>query len=252
MYQNFLLPAFSPSEWLNTNTPSGGLNASLDYFNSQPIGQAPLQQLRSNELPYSQPGPSTYYNNYYAPPSAIPTSLLQSQHSSSSTISPSVDVVDNLVASPSPLPPTITPHDSPKRGSKRRAGSLDSNESFDADHIEHDHEIAEGVERDGMIWGMKVEDYRALSARERKRVRNRISARTFRAKRKGKQRSRLYNQSADGRTPLVIGTRSRSKGQSDKSCQRRGQSVTETGCRTQGEIIKVRAGLSVKVCQGGK
>jgi hypothetical protein len=32
---------------------------------------------------------------------------------------------------------------------------------------------------------MKVEDYRALSARERKRVRNRISARTFRAKRKG-------------------------------------------------------------------
>lgn len=31
---------------------------------------------------------------------------------------------------------------------------------------------------------MKVEAYRALSARERKRVRNRISARTFRAKRK--------------------------------------------------------------------
>lgn len=30
-----------------------------------------------------------------------------------------------------------------------------------------------------------MEDYRALSARERKRVRNRISARTFRAKRKG-------------------------------------------------------------------
>jgi len=45
-------------------------------------------------------------------------------------------------------------------------------------------EVPEGVERDGMIWGMKVEDYRALSARERKRVRNRISARTFRAKRK--------------------------------------------------------------------
>jgi hypothetical protein len=44
--------------------------------------------------------------------------------------------------------------------------------------------VPESVERDGMIWGMTVEDYRALSARERKRVRNRISARTFRAKRK--------------------------------------------------------------------
>lgn len=43
----------------------------------------------------------------------------------------------------------------------------------------------EGVERNGMMWGMKTEAYKALSARERKRVRNRISARTFRARRKG-------------------------------------------------------------------
>jgi ABC-type hemin transport system ATPase subunit len=46
----------------------------------------------------------------------------------------------------------------------------------------HDHD--EGVERNGMIWGMKHEEYQALSARERKRVRNRITARTFRAKRR--------------------------------------------------------------------
>jgi hypothetical protein len=78
---------------------------------------------------------------------------------------------------------------------RRRASSFDTDGSHDEDHddplVEVDglgenvYEIAEGVERDGMIWGMKVEDYRALSARERKRVRNRISARTFRAKRKG-------------------------------------------------------------------
>lgn len=43
----------------------------------------------------------------------------------------------------------------------------------------------EGVERNGMMWDMKTEVYKALSARERKRVRNRISARTFRARRKG-------------------------------------------------------------------
>ncbi len=42
----------------------------------------------------------------------------------------------------------------------------------------------EGTERNGMMWGMKTADYKSLSARERKRVRNRISARTFRARRK--------------------------------------------------------------------
>jgi hypothetical protein len=100
-------------------------------------------------------------------------------------ISPlSVEAVDDLVASPSPmLSSRNSPHQSPSRKGKRRAISIDSNE----DQYEHeqDHEVPEGVERDGMIWGMRVEDYRALSARERKRVRNRISARTFRAKRKG-------------------------------------------------------------------
>jgi hypothetical protein len=43
----------------------------------------------------------------------------------------------------------------------------------------------EGSEMDGMMWGMKTVEYKSLSARERKRVRNRISARTFRARRKG-------------------------------------------------------------------
>lgn len=222
LYQNFLLPAFSPSEWLNSNTPSGVNNGStMDYFNSheqqqqqqqsshqqqqqqqssqsyQPYPSQPshpsLQPIlparsATNPFPYSQAGPSTYYQqpNYYA--SAIPTSLLQSSQQPSSS---SVDVIDNLVTSPTSSRPT--PHPSPKhfapvsRGTKRRAGSLDSTESFDHEvehEHEHEHDIAEGVERDGMIWGMKVEDYRALSARERKRVRNRISARTFRAKRK--------------------------------------------------------------------
>lgn len=50
---------------------------------------------------------------------------------------------------------------------------------------DHEQDENEGIERDGKIWGMPTEQYRALSARERKRVRNRISARTFRAKRKG-------------------------------------------------------------------
>lgn len=104
--------------------------------------------------------------------------------SGSAKISPSsVEVIDDIVASPSPLfSSRNSPHHSPKKG-KRRALSIDSNEDHYGD--EQDHEVPEGVERDGMIWGMKVEDYRALSARERKRVRNRISARTFRAKRKG-------------------------------------------------------------------
>jgi hypothetical protein len=48
-----------------------------------------------------------------------------------------------------------------------------------------DADDADGVEKNGMMWGMPTEAYRSLSARERKRVRNRISARTFRARRKG-------------------------------------------------------------------
>lgn len=75
-----------------------------------------------------------------------------------------------------------------------------SHDEHDEHDHEHDHEVPEGVERDGMIWGMRVEDYRALSARERKRVRNRISARTFRAKRKGGSLSLSIHdiQQADG------------------------------------------------------
>lgn len=197
LYQNFLLPAFSPSEWLNSNTP-GGLNISNDYFGAQPTASSSSSYLSSvmpsrtsSSQPYSQSSnsqPPQYF--YQQPPSAIPTSLLQSRPANINM--QSVEVIDRLVQSPSPVSQSReTPLPSPKRGAKRRASSLDSGVSHEDDmdlpQDYHDHEIAEGVERDGMIWGMKVEDYRALSARERKRVRNRISARTFRAKRKGEQ-----------------------------------------------------------------
>jgi hypothetical protein len=99
---------------------------------------------------------------------------------------PSIEQVDAQLGGGSGIFTPPSPHSrglsiKRERGTKRRADSIDSDEL----HSDHEHEVPEGVERDGMIWGMKVEDYRALSARERKRVRNRISARTFRAKRKG-------------------------------------------------------------------
>lgn len=261
LYQNFLLPAFSPniaSQWLTSpfgnnnnnnndqqqqqnggaslggNAPSLGVPG--DYFGSawqvktepglsapstqqvQQQQQAPpmlnTQSFQTQPPSYSasqqpQQQPWSYFGG------SIPTALLtahQSQSQSiygdskpaadfkpsldtypgqasgsrtgSAKISPteSVEVIDDIVASPSPLLSSRnSPHPSPKKG-KRRALSIDSGDDHYGD--EQDHEVPEGVERDGMIWGMKVEDYRALSARERKRVRNRISARTFRAKRK--------------------------------------------------------------------
>jgi len=123
----------------------------------------------------------------------MPTSILLAQtrsrgsNSTTQTISPSLDTIDAQIrTSPSPIDSTHqSPRHSPKRQKRfRRASSssLDGEELELAAEVET--EVPEGVERDGMIWGMKVEDYRALSARERKRVRNRISARTFRAKRK--------------------------------------------------------------------
>jgi hypothetical protein len=147
--------------------------------------------------------PNSYYMNYYSG-SIAPSLLAPSASSNGSTgtpsnvhFSPSIDVVDKIVASPSPLasvggsPPTFYTGRFKLQSYGQRT-SFDQND-IDArsqhsqhsdDHGSPEHEHDEGVERDGMIWGMKVEEYRALSARERKRVRNRISARTFRAKRK--------------------------------------------------------------------
>lgn len=72
-------------------------------------------------------------------------------------------------------------------GARRLAGDNDavSDAGSGEDEDAEGEAEPEGVERNGMMWGMKTEVYKALSARERKRVRNRISARTFRARRKG-------------------------------------------------------------------
>jgi hypothetical protein len=131
------------------------------------------------EPPYvAEAGPSNYAAPYLAYPSmSIAPSLLTSHTDSTGTPSITPDLVDGqLHHSPAEINPE-TPHDSPIL----RSLSVDSA----MEHSHDDQDEAEGVEKDGMIWGMKVGDYRSLSARERKRVRNRISARTFRAKRKG-------------------------------------------------------------------
>ncbi|CAD6575996.1 MAG: hypothetical protein TREMPRED_001552 [Tremellales sp. Tagirdzhanova-0007] len=250
LYQNFLVPAFSPSEWLNTsNTPSSTkfdpsllppLSALLsdsdteDYFgraaSSSPdwaslaasIKTEPLERVddRSSfeypqtglgdpvlaqtstqsqspcrsqsqssrpNFPSSGSGASSLSSQGYSYSPTLPTSLLiprcQSQNRTQTQCatafhepSPSDENTDAAITTPSPSPPLSSV--SPPHGIKRpRSSSMESD-------LEDEHEVPEGVERDGVIWGMRVDDYRSLSARDRKRVRNRISARTFRAKRK--------------------------------------------------------------------
>jgi len=68
---------------------------------------------------------------------------------------------------------------------KRGSASSMMTDADDLDGDDLDGDEADGVEKNGMMWGMPTAAYRSLSARERKRVRNRISARTFRARRKG-------------------------------------------------------------------
>ncbi|WVQ74497.1 hypothetical protein IAR50_004098 [Cryptococcus sp. DSM 104548] len=179
----------------------------------EPISPVEEQSLRQLQDVYQQvyyPFPTTGISTSLLTQAATrPVLSLPSPSPPKST--ESVNVVDqSLTRSPSPSSSHIvSPHASPilrhssisksrETRSRRRIGSaaikrshsLHSDSEFshhspdEHDHDEHDHDVPEGVERDGMIWGMKVEDYRALSARERKRVRNRISARTFRAKRK--------------------------------------------------------------------
>jgi hypothetical protein len=168
-YQN-QPPTYSQSQTPSWSFFGGSIPTSLLTANQQP--QLPISDNKNNLYPY--PSYNASYNREAS----------GSRSGGPAKISPlSVEAVDDLVASPSPmLSSRNSPHHSPKKG-KRRALSMDSND----DHYDHeqDHEVPEGVEKDGMIWGMRVDDYRALSARERKRVRNRISARTFRAKRKG-------------------------------------------------------------------
>jgi len=249
LFNNYLIPSFSPSEWINsTPAPAQPPSAQTplidvaqqqlaDYFEnwsavqgvpksipslrifnyqqspmeSEPQGQAQASQppapagpsMSASQWDYPQPSPQAQFSlssNYLYNPS-ISTSVLVSQSNSGSgtgrdtgSHSHSEDAVDaEMVHTPGSVSSLNSlPHDYPsKPGQKRRADSLETDDERDDhyhdhpdSHSEQDHDMPEGVERDGMIWGMKVEDYRALSARERKRVRNRISARTFRAKRK--------------------------------------------------------------------
>jgi hypothetical protein len=68
----------------------------------------------------------------------------------------------------------------------KRGSASSMHTDVDGEDIDPDlDDEADGVEKNGMMWGMPTAEYRSLSARERKRVRNRISARTFRARRKG-------------------------------------------------------------------
>jgi hypothetical protein len=185
--QNNFMPNMNNQDWLlglggNNNTanaqaptasgnaPNAGTDLFPTWAAAQPAGQN--QYLMNMNM----------YGGSIAP-SLLGAPGVQSV-GSTPTISPSLDVVDKIVASPSPLGGSPGRHsvaDSDADGEVDPEADTRSNHS----HHSHDsHEHDEGVERDGMIWGMKVDEYRALSARERKRVRNRISARTFRAKRK--------------------------------------------------------------------
>ncbi|RSH89809.1 hypothetical protein EHS25_001795 [Saitozyma podzolica] len=181
---DFLLPAFSPNnetECLNLNSPFGPTQPIPDYFS--------LAWNDANDNHFA-PTPSTPLPTAFnkAQPQqwsqSPPQPVQQSGQSSACCTRPYYYNTSNskslLVGLPSSA--HVTAHLSCKLGQKRRVSSLDSD--VEHSHDEQEHKMPESVERDGMILGMKVEDYRALSARERKRVRNRISARTFRAKRK--------------------------------------------------------------------
>lgn len=223
LYQN-LLPNLQNTDWLlnlnnggndgsgNAQVPPGptatgaAAGAGSDLFPTWPTNTNSVGGQAAQPL-MGQPGPSNYYMNYYGG-SIAPSLLAPSTNGSGSmssngggvgtpNISPSLDLVDKIVASPSPLggSPGLLARNASTSSRRRRSMDSDAEGEIDPEaetrsqhshHSEHDsvHDHDEGVERDGMIWGMKVDEYRALSARERKRVRNRISARTFRAKRK--------------------------------------------------------------------
>lgn len=191
--QNNLMPNLNNQDWLlglGGNTASANGNA--QGATASGAAAAAGTDLFPTWATVQPAGQSQYLMNMNMYGGSIAPSLLgapgvQSVGSGTptTTISPSLDVVDKIVASPSPFGGSPGRHslaDSDADGEIDPEADTRSNHSHHSHDSTHDHD--EGVERDGMIWGMKVDRYRALSARERKRVRNRISARTFRAKRK--------------------------------------------------------------------
>jgi hypothetical protein len=81
-------------------------------------------------------------------------------------------------------------------------GKVDTGNKTNHVEVDRSESLPEAQERNGMIWGMPVESYKALSATERKRVRNRLSARSFRAKKKGWSSVLRRNANLDVRTTL--------------------------------------------------
>lgn len=177
-----MLPSL-PADWL-ANVGQAAQAAAQQQGSEGPANNELFQQWNAQlQNMNNQAGPSNYNYYYNQQSGSIAPSLLAPTVGGSPTAAPaqpsahpqpqaklSIDLVDSLV--------------SPPKTEDGEAEDADARSHHSAESSNHEHEHDEGVERDGMIWGMKVEDYRALSARERKRVRNRISARTFRAKRK--------------------------------------------------------------------
>ncbi|GMK58229.1 hypothetical protein CspeluHIS016_0502610 [Cutaneotrichosporon spelunceum] len=187
--QNSYIPSMSNQDWLLGL--GGNAGNTQDATASGPTPPAGAE-LFPAWAPTTQASQNQYLMNMNMYGGAIAPSLLgapgitnRAGSGTPTTIASSLDLVDKIVASPDPIvcsPGRHSNADSDADGEVDPEADTRSNHSHHSHESLHEHD--EGVERDGMIWGMKVDQYRALSARERKRVRNRISARTFRAKRK--------------------------------------------------------------------
>ena len=120
---------------------------------------------------------------------------------STTAIAPSIATASSSLQSlPAPLPPLQPKQDvsypsnpleilldeptSPNASSSGRSHATPNATRDLPSEDDDDLAATMAMEKDGMIWGMKVADYRALSAKDRKRTRNRISARHFRLRRK--------------------------------------------------------------------
>ncbi|BEI82412.1 hypothetical protein CcaverHIS002_0302800 [Cutaneotrichosporon cavernicola] len=191
--QNSFMPGMNNQDWLLGLGSNAG-NAPGNTQGATASGAAPAAgtDLFPTWAPTQPTDQNQFLMNMDMYGGSIAPSLLGARgvaHSTGSgtptTIASSLDLVDKIVASPSPIGCSPGRHSNPDSDAD---GEVDPEADTRSNHSHHSHESVhehdEGVERDGMIWGMKVDQYRALSARERKRVRNRISARTFRAKRK--------------------------------------------------------------------
>ncbi|OWZ29661.1 hypothetical protein C343_04692 [Cryptococcus neoformans C23] len=188
-----------------------GTGSGFQYTNHSPMGlNEPLTSHSRSQITHSYhdpprlPGYSSSPNLHQLSPVSPTAHLLPSMQPPSASPSSS-SFPSSIPRTPATLPKGVKRH---SLGSEQSFDSWDDEQEMSSGKVTGDRKH----EKDSQPWGMPQEEYKKLNPKDKKQVRNRIGARRFRAKRKGKLGFRpeaLINNVVDYVNQLEAGIRLR-------------------------------------------